>query len=178
MANWLTAVGFWEGQMVRRIFTAWRAQGKQKLLTALAHWESSQSGVGPAFRWWHCVVQHLHDAEQLAQQYRRQHACRAVFQVTAVAAEPPYVAFLHAAKKLFPLQATAVNKIVFNGVIIVNVAVDTATSCWSLAAFLRRQLVLLLSFSSFVGCCESTAYHQLLPQSGLNSCCKYATGST
>ena len=82
MAHWLAAVGFWEGQTVRRIFTAWRAQGGQKLLTALAHWESCQSGLGPALRWWRRVVQHLHDAEHVAQQHRRHHACRAAFQVT------------------------------------------------------------------------------------------------
>ncbi len=80
MASWLTAVGFWEGQALRRIFTAWRAQGGQKVLKALAHWESSQSGTGPAFRWWRRVVQHLHEADQQAQQHRQQHACRAAFQ--------------------------------------------------------------------------------------------------
>ena len=80
MANWLTAVGFWEGQALRRIFTAWRAQGGQKVLKALAHWESCQSGTGPAFRWWRRVVQHLHEADQQAQQHRQHHACRAAFQ--------------------------------------------------------------------------------------------------
>ena len=82
MAHWLSAVGFWEGQMLRRIFLAWRAQGGQKLLTALAHWESSQSGLGTAFRWWRRVVVHLHEADDLAQQHRQQHACRAAFQVS------------------------------------------------------------------------------------------------
>lgn len=80
MANWLAAVGFWEGQALRRIFTAWRAQGGQKMLKALAHWESSQPGPGPAFRWWRREVQHLHAADQQAQQHRQQHACRAAFQ--------------------------------------------------------------------------------------------------
>ena len=80
MANWLTAVGFWEQQMLRRILNSWRVLGGQKLLTALAHWESSQSGLGPAFRWWHRVVLHLRDADHLAQQHRQQHACRAAFQ--------------------------------------------------------------------------------------------------
>ncbi len=97
MANWLTAVGFWEGQALRRIFTAWRAQGGQKVLKALAHWESSQSGTGPAFRWWRRVVQHLREADQQAQQHRQQHACRAAFQARmrtpCVACCP---AFLHA----------------------------------------------------------------------------------
>ncbi len=96
MANWLTAVGFWEGQALRRIFTAWRAQGGQKVLKALAHWETCQSGTGPAFRWWRRVVQHLHEADQQAQQHRQQHACRAAFQARM---HTPFVAccpaFLH-----------------------------------------------------------------------------------
>ena len=82
MANWLTAVGFWEQQMLRRILNSWRALGGQKLLTALAHWESSQSGLGPAFRWWRRVVLHLRDAGHVAQQHRQQHACRAAFQAS------------------------------------------------------------------------------------------------
>lgn len=89
MANWLNAVGFWEGQVLRRIFTAWRAQGGQKFLTALAHWESCQSGLGPAFRWWHHVVRHLHDADCTAQQHRQQHACRAAFQARPLCKAPP-----------------------------------------------------------------------------------------
>lgn len=96
MANWLAAVGFWESQALRRIFTAWRTQGGQKVLKALAHWETSQSGTGPAFRWWRRVVQHLHEADQQAQQHRHQHACRAAFQArmhTPFAACCP--AFLH-----------------------------------------------------------------------------------
>ena len=96
MANWLTAVGFWEGQAVHRVFTAWRAQGGQKALKALAHWESSQSGTGPAFRWWRCVVQHLHEADQQAQQHRQQHACRAAFQARMhTPCVACYPAFLH-----------------------------------------------------------------------------------
>lgn len=82
MANWLTAVGFCEQQMLLRILKSWRALGGQKLLTALAHWESSQSGLGPAFRWWRRVVLHLHDADHVAQQHRQQHACRAAFQAS------------------------------------------------------------------------------------------------
>ena len=96
MANWLTAVGFWEGQAVHRVFTAWRAQGGQKALKALAHWESSQSGTGPAFRWWRRVVQHLHEADQQAQQHRQQHACRAAFQARMHIPFAAYCpAFLH-----------------------------------------------------------------------------------
>ena len=82
MSNWLTAVGFWEQQMLRRILTSWKALGGQKLLTALAHWESLQSGLGPAFRWWRHVVLHLRNADHVAQQHRQQHACRAVFQAS------------------------------------------------------------------------------------------------
>lgn len=81
MANWLTAVGFWEDQAVRRVFSAWRAQGGDKVLKALAHWET-QSGLGPAFRWWRRVVQHLREADQLAEGHRRHHACRAAFQAS------------------------------------------------------------------------------------------------
>ena len=85
MTNWLTAVGFWEQQMLRRILKSWRALGGQKLLTALAHWESSQSGLGPAFRWWRRVVLHLRNADHVAQQHRQHHACRAAFQARPVA---------------------------------------------------------------------------------------------
>ena len=85
MANWLTAVGFWEGQMLRRILTAWRAQGGQQVLTALAHWESSQSGLGAAFRWWRRVVVHLRNADHIAQQHRQQHASRGAFQASPLA---------------------------------------------------------------------------------------------
>ena len=87
MANWLAALGFWEGQVARRVFKAWRAQGGQKLLKALSHWETSQSGAGPAFRWWRRVVQHLHDAHHRAEQHRRHHACRAAFQVRSMTCE-------------------------------------------------------------------------------------------
>lgn len=85
MTNWLTAVGFWEQQMLRRILKSWRALGGQRLLTALAHWESSQSGLGPAFRWWRRVVLHLRNADHVAQQHRQHHACRAAFQARPVA---------------------------------------------------------------------------------------------
>ena len=80
MANWMAAVGLWEGQMMRRIFAAWKAQGSKEMLKALGHWEATQSGLGSFFRWWRRVVQHLHEADCQAEQHRQQHACRAAFQ--------------------------------------------------------------------------------------------------
>lgn len=82
MANWLTAVGFWEQQVLRRILKSWRVLGGQKLVTAVAHWESSQPGLGPAFRWWRRVVLHLRHANDVALGHRQQHACRAAFQAS------------------------------------------------------------------------------------------------
>ena len=66
--------------MLRRILKSWRALGGQKLLTAVAHWESSQPGLGPAFRWWRRVAVHLGHANDIAQCHRQQHVCRAAFQ--------------------------------------------------------------------------------------------------
>lgn len=102
VGTWLTAVGFWEEQVLRRIFTAWRAQGGQKLLTALAHWESCQSGLGPAFRWWRHVVVHLRQADCTAQQHRQQHACRAAFQASSLKAFLASSVSWHCTDQLYP----------------------------------------------------------------------------